>query len=267
MAKVWCLIREQPHYRRDAFVAGLEAAGWPVECRNPGTFGPDDMVVIWNRYGRFATAAEACEGAGGKALIVENGYMGRDQKDLQFYAIAEGGHMGSGRWHVGGPERWEALGFELAPWRKDGGHVLVCAQRGIGSPLMASPPGWHDKAAAELATYTSREIRVRLHPKDKRNPSPAGGPSLADDLAGAWVCVVWSSASAIQALVAGIPAIHAAPHHVAALAMGNRLAQVEDPPMGDRVPGLVAMAWAQWSVDEIGAGAPFRHNGWTPPES
>ena len=32
-----------------------------------------------------------------------------------------------------------------------------------------------------------------------------------------------------------------------------------DPFLGDRLPAFHRLAWAQWTVDEISTGAPFRH--------
>jgi len=247
-------IRDLPHYRRDAFAAGLKAAGHSVSVAQPSTFDSDTLYVCWNRYGHFHDICTRVEQAGGKTIICENGYCGRDENQHQFYALARGGHNGSGQWYVGGPERWAALGVELQPWRADGGHILVCGQRGIGSPTMASPSNWHEVTAAKLRTMTKRQVRVRAHPGNQAPTVP-----LADDLRGAWACVIWSSGAGVQALVAGIPVLYDAPHWICALAAG-RLPDAEAPPMDDaaRIAAMQAMACAQWSLAEIASGEPFR---------
>lgn len=265
MSIAYCLIRAQPCYRRDSFIAGLEAVGRQVILHEPAAYGPDDVLIVWNLYGRFGAAAARCQAAGGRVLVCENGYLGEDGEGRQYYAIAEGGHNGAGQWKIGTRARWDLLGIDLKPWRPandaGAGHVLVCAQRGIGSASMASPPGWHDDVAGRLRRLIDRPVRIRRHPGDRQQPPPANGPSMADDLVGAWAVVVWSSNCANQALVAGVPAFFEAPHHVAEPAVVRGIDGLADPPLGDRLAGLVALSWAQWSVAEIAAGAPFRNFG------
>jgi len=144
----------------------------------------------------------------------------------------------------------------LQPWRADGGHILVCGQRGIGSPTMASPHNWHEQVAAKLRAMTKRQVRVRVHPGNKAAAVPR-----ADELLGAWACVIWSSSSGVQALIAGIPVFYDAPHWICDGAAG-RIAEIETPFARDydyeRLAAMQRMAWAQWSLAEIASGEPFR---------
>jgi hypothetical protein len=166
------------------------------------TPSPGDVLVIWNRYGRFAAEADRFEAAGCDVLVCENGYVGRDAEGRQYYAIALGGHNGAGRYYVGGAERWERLGIALKPWRTDGEHVLVCPQRGIGPPGVAMPRDWARDVVQRLGAFTGRRIVVRPHPGN-RPPER----SLSADLDGVWAMVVWSSNCATEALIEGVPAM------------------------------------------------------------
>jgi hypothetical protein len=251
--KAWNLTRADMHYRHEVFSAGLRAAGYDVRSGAPEA-KPGNLLLIWNRYGAYHDQASSFERGGGTVVVAENGYLGKDADGNQFYALARGGHNGSGQWYVGGPERFAALGIELKPWRTDGNHILVCGQRGIGSPTMASPPNWHEGAAERLRKQTKRPIKIRTHPGNKEAAVP-----LSADLAGAWACAIWSSSSGIQALVAGIPVLFDAPHWVCAPA-GGTLASVESPPMDDaaRLTAMQRMAWGQWTLDDITSGEPFR---------
>ncbi len=187
-------IRQQPHYRRSAFVAGLERLGYRIECAGQPQ-SCRDLLVLWNRMGPDDRDAERWQRDGGTVLVCENGYLGTDASGRQFYAISVGQH------HQGiADDDRHGPSVELQPWRKDGEHILVCAQRGIGSRLMASPPQWHVRIMDRLRGLTDRPLRLRMHPG---NQTPKR--SLQDDLQGAYACCVWSSGAGVKALALGVP--------------------------------------------------------------
>lgn len=245
-----CLIRDQPHYRREAFVQGLAKAGKKVVVSGRPQ-SHDDWLVIWNRYGHWEAQADQWERDGGTVVVCENGYVGADDQQRQLYAIALHGHNGSGRWLVGGEDRFGKLGIEPKPWRMNGKHILICGQRGIGSRTMASPVNWEEKAVPRLK-YLEHELRVRKHPGRHAPSTP-----LADDLKEAWACAVWSSSSGVKALIEGIPVLFDAPHWIAencAVRFGSTVLIMDD---DARWEALQRMSWAQWTVDEIASGKPF----------
>lgn len=258
MARAICLIRPQPHYRRDAFATGLAACGYQVVFE-PSRPLASDVLVIWNRYGANEERAAKWEAAGARVIVVENGYLGRDGAGRQLYALALFGHNGEGRWPVDEgdpPERPPAP--PSAPWRegRPEAPLIILAQRGIGSAAMASPLRWHEEAARELRRLTRRAIRVRRHPSMGGPPLPP----LEQDIADAWACVIWASSGGVRALVAGIPVFYAAPHWICAQAARRGFDRLEEPLCSDelRAAALRRMAWAQWTVDEIASGAPIR---------
>ena len=117
------------------------------------------------------------------------------------------------------------------------------------------PGDWAQKTANELGTLTRRPIIVRPHPN---NDPPRR--ALAADLENAWACVIWSTSAGVEALVRGIPVISMAPNWICRGAAGRTLKSVETPFFSDesRLDALRRLAWAQWHVDEIEAGIPFR---------
>lgn len=251
--KASCFIREQPHYRRDAFLTGLKRAGYDVGP-HPRPESKADLLVIWNRYGSFEMRADAWERAGGTVIVAENGYIGADAHNHQLYAMSAHGHNGSGWFPIGAEDRFKPLNVDVQPWQQnEDGHLLICGQRGIGSRSMASPPDWHVHTQRALAEH---KTKVRLHPGNHEAVVP-----LKDDLAGARACVVWSSSSGVKALVSGIPVVYAAPFWIcegAAVKLGNfkrDLILLRDDHA--REIALQRMAWAQWRVDEIATGEPF----------
>lgn len=274
--KAYCLIRPQPHYRHDAFVAGLTQCGYDVELSySRWPVRPSDVLVIWNRYGDTERIADGFEAAGGTVLVAENGYIGKGGASPKstagpgnhYYALARHAHNGRGNWpYANGPElpawRWDALGIEIGRWRARGDHVLVCANRSFGMSGGVMPHDWAESVATRLKQFTKRSIRIRLHPGNLDSKV-----SLEKDLESAHACVIWSSSCGVHALVRGIPVISEAQWWICKRATFETIADIEmvDDTLhpgilgGFRTNALKRLAWAQWSVDEIASGEPFRY--------
>lgn len=182
-------------------------------------------------------------------LVAENGYVKGPKDGGDYYALARKAHNGAGEWAEGGPERWDALGVALKPWRTNGGHVLVCPNRPFGMPGLAMPAGWSMDVMRRLSKLTQREIRYRPHPGNDAPKKP-----LAEDLAGAWAVVIWASSAGVNALVSGIPVICESPWWICKAATGTL---VESPYMPERLPVMQRLAWAQFNLQEIESGFAF----------
>lgn len=237
--RAWSLIRTQPHYRHEAFLEGLSAEGFVVCAGMPEAPRPGEVLVIWNRYGELERVADKFEASGGIVLVAENGYLGMDRKNRQLYALAIHAHNGRGRWFPGGPERFASLGIALQPERRDGEYVLVAPNRSFGMRGGVMAPDWAENVAAQLRRE-GHAVRVRPHPGNLLSKRP-----LTEDLAGAARVVIWSSSVGVAALVAGIPVECHAPWWIC---KGK-----------PRQQALDDLAWAQWHVEEIARGDPFRH--------
>jgi hypothetical protein len=248
-------VRKEPHYRREAIESGLLRCGYALHTRWPHLIGKKDLLVIWNRKrGLEETEAEDWERRGGTVIVMENGYLQKVDKTM--YAISVGQHNGAGWFPVGTEARFSKLGFEVKPWRTGGEYVLVCAQRGIGSKLMASPAGWERRTAAAIQKIRSGlPVRIRQHPGNFAPKVP-----LVDDLRYAQSCFIWSSGSGVRALVEGVEVNYSAPRWIcerAAVSWKGR-------PGGEyaiddvfRMEALHRMSHGQWSVPEIASGEPF----------
>lgn len=272
----YCLIRQGPVYRREAFVKGLAAAGLNVSNTLPRRPGVEDVLVIWNRYGENDLLAKRFEAGGARVIVSENGYLGpggrghrpHDAQGRRMYALALRDHNGRGGWPW--PRSWTdeeraalpasrfaALGVELKPWRTGGRKILVCAQRGIGSPGRASPVNWDVKMAEQLRAALKAPVVVRKHPGDNEPKV-----SLERDLEDVFACVIWASGAGIKALVEGVPVFYACPWWVCAKSARRYSGPncLTFPSQNDelRLASLERMAWAQWTVDEIATSEPFR---------
>lgn len=243
-------VREAPLYRRDAFCDGLRACGYEIGPAQPRP-SRGDLLLIWNRYGPGDAMARRYEAAGATVVVAENGYLGREWNGGHWYSLAVGWNAGAGRWPVGGLER--AAMFPVEPWRTGGDYVLVLAQRGIGSPPVAQPSNWYKRAAVDLERMGHRVV-IRGHPGAKQH-----NESLYAQLAGASFAVTWASGAGVKALLYGVPVFHGMPAWIGSAAARPFRKPLDEPFRGDRGDFLSRLAWAQWSVEEIGSGHAFRH--------
>ncbi len=260
MRRAFLLIRHEPHYRRDAFEAGLRACGYEIHgAPRGGNMGPGDVLVIWNRYGHYHALACMAEQAGVRVIVAENGPLGRDWRGDHWYSVVLGNPAGGGAWVYGGAARWDGWGVELCEWRKTGREVIVLGQRGIGPPGIRQPDNWHREAAARFHLDRLGPVRIREHPGEH----PA--VPLEQDLANALCVVTWSSAAAIKALLWGIPVLYGYERWVmkdAAVSLhafadpATRISRECLNPA--RLPAFRALAWTMWTTREIAAGDPLR---------
>ncbi|BCH33146.1 hypothetical protein MesoLjLc_50760 [Mesorhizobium sp. L-8-10] len=239
-----------PHYRKDAFHRGLERLGYLTGHPPKQSPAPHDVLLIWNRSLSNDMHARRYEAAGARVLVAENGFIGKDRRGHQLYALALGHHLGAGTWKEGPADRWAQLGIDLAPWRNGGEEIVILPQRGIGEPGVTMPKDWTGDVVRRIRAVTCRPVRVRPHPgRERTDPF--------EDLKNAWAAVTWASGAGIKALIAGVPMFHEMPSWIGAPAAKFGISDIESPFVGDRLPMLRRLAWAQWTVDEIESGEPF----------
>lgn len=217
--------------RRDAFTAGLEALGYQVCHRLPAAAEPGALLVTWNRIHVGNHWAQAFEAKGLPVLVAENAAWGNDFAGRDWLTLGRNWHNTAGCFPVGGPERWDSLGHELAPWRCTG-ETVILPQRGIGAGAGRMPMEWPQQA---LTRYGGR---IRRH--------PGTGPCmpLEADLARAGRVVTWGSGAAVKALMWGIPVVSEMPGWIGE----------QDNTDAGRLAMFRRLAWAQWTLDEIAQG-------------
>lgn len=214
------------------------------------------MLLTWNRYGSYDQEATKFEKSGGRVLVAENSPLGREWRGGYWYTICNGYHNATGHFPVGGSERWDSWGVELAPWRTDGEHILVLPQRGFGAGPYRQPDRWREQVLAWLSKHTKRPVRVREHP-GTADPRPVDH-GLLKDLAGAHCAVTWGSGAAAKALLAGIPTFSGCRDWMFRPSSAPWGEDLERPFLGDRLPAFRGVAWAIWNTEEISRGTPFK---------
>lgn len=243
MNRAFIGLREQPHYRRDAFAAGAKRVGYDPQFALTTQPRENDILIIWNRFGPSGEAANAFEAVGAAVLVAENGYLGNDFVDDRWYAMSRSHHNGAGTWNNYGPARWDKLGVQLAPFRTHGNELVLLPQRGIGEPGVAMPRAWTNDAACNAT-------RVRQH------PGMGTCLPLKQDLADAYAVYTWGSGAAIKALAWGIPVYSDMPNWIAGNAAAKFGEQLNRCVL-TRLQTFRRMAWAMWRLKEIESGFAF----------
>lgn len=176
----------------------------------------------------------------------DHAYFGRGE----YYRVTRNAfqHDGTGQ---ASPDRFTRFGLTVKPWRRDGRHIVVCPNSRIYCGLHGfDVDAWVHDLGTQIRTVSDREIRVRW----KTDSRP-----LSADLVNAWAVVVYSSAAALHALVAGVPIVTLAPF-AASVGMGRTsITEIESPIYpDDRVRFLSVLCHHQWTLGEMASGAAWR---------
>jgi hypothetical protein len=145
-----------------------------------------------------------------------------------------------------GGDRWEKVGCELKPWRRDwyGKRVILCGQMESYSPEWPDLNDWYSRIKG--ATH------FRRHPA---GTNPTGLPE-AKDWEQAGQVITLNSSVAVEAVMQGIPTVTMDPAAMAWDVTSHAPNVVMIP---DRTPWLHWLAWTQWHHEEIRAGLPIKH--------
>lgn len=179
---------------------------------------------------------------------------------FRYYRVTKNELQPSGR-GIASPDRWNALHVDRTPhWETGGRTVVVCPQSPVYMSYyfgMTPEAVKHDYVAhltARVRAYTDRPIIVRWKSQAQERP-------LRVDLQDAWMVVAWSSASAVEALAAGIPVCTLAEWASTAHMGITLLADIEKPYYPDileRDQFLFNLANQQWTLPEIESGLAWR---------
>lgn len=175
-------------------------------------------------------------------FYIDHAYFSRGK----YYRITKNAYQHDGRGESTG-DRFRAFPrLGVQPWRSSGSHILICPNSDIYFGLHGIDAAqWLRDVTRTLRQHTDRDLRIRW--KVQRADRP-----IAQDLVDAWAVVVFSSAAALDALIAGVPVFTLAPF-AASVRMGlSDLTQIEQPFYPeDRESFLSVLADNQWTVQEI----------------
>lgn len=169
-------------------------------------------------------------------------------------------------------QRWDLiqdrLGLTMAPYRRDGRHILVVGQTPDDASLFGMDVAqWMASTVDRLRTLTTRPIVVRPHPRSRKKLDLSDRPGvrisnakfIEDDLRDAWAMAALTSSSTIDALMAGVPVFTENDDNMAWPVANHDLTSIEDPTLFDRDQWIHDLAYAQWSNQELAGGGYWRH--------
>lgn len=171
----------------------------------------------------------------------------------------------------------------LKPWRTDGDHIIYAMQIPEDTSLL----GLEVYAAAQydltmLRRLTNRPIYVTIHPGQSRRPKTMknnqrfvdsfyriveltdckiADKSTHELFDAAWCTVCYTSGSAYESVINGIPAITLSERSFVRPITSTSWYDVKNPTMPDRMPWLSRLAYCQWSIDEVLSGKFKSHVG------
>lgn len=176
---------------------------------------------------------------------IDNSYL--DAGRERYFRVAKNAlqHDGSG---TSDGARLKHLGIQVGPWRRDGRHLLVCLQSDEFMFTVAGQPTWAADIVQKLHLMTGRPMVIRR----KGDVTP-----LQEAMQNCWAVVTWSSAAAVEAVIAGV-AVHCAPE-CAAAPFSTPLEEIETPRRPDgREAWASVLADQQWTLEEMRDGLCWR---------
>lgn len=158
--------------------------------------------------------------------------------------------------HVGlmgsevGAERLKRIGVKIAPWRRNGKHILVCPPGDVFATAIEgrTSAAWLAETVRLLVeSGTARAVRVRHKAEAATRP-------LAADLEDAHALITYMSNSAVEAALAGVP-VFCAPTCAAATVGLSDVRRIDEPWYPEhREVWARALAANQWTLTELRAG-------------
>lgn len=237
-----------------------------------------DVLVIWNRHNDQDEFAKRFESVGAKVLCFENPYVDVYPCEYDYYSVGFGFHnnidLAPQKRDSG--ERWKSFNREIKEWKKEthkDHYILVCTQskvfngKGLGFGNFAQPEYWDENILNHIkSVYPSTPIKFRQNPKSKQNlfnehrllkhniklSTDTKNWPLLVDLYEAKLTVVYTSNSATESLLFGVPVAAAGPNLYTKSLCSNSITNILYPTNRQEV--FERMAWSQYNIQEIETG-------------
>lgn len=242
-----------------ALAKGLARHGIEAELTRPMHYHPSDLAVIWGHRQHPIIANQKARGL--PYLVMERGYFG---DRFKHYSLGFNGLNGRANFfNADSPaDRWTKHGFDLPPW-KSGGECAIVMGQVVGDAALAHVDyqRWQREACVAAEAY-KLPIYFRRHPHPKARTDgkmlrvPFSKLSLKEDLERAAVVITLNSNSAVDAVLAGVPAVTADVGAMARDVTGHKIGELFTP---DRLQWARNLAYTQWLLSEIESGEAWEH--------
>jgi hypothetical protein len=272
-----------------AFGQGAELNGVKVKYIDTHTYEKSDyaMVFAYKSEGvdspNHKFRQEVVNKQGEKIFFVDSNVLKAYEKDVRYFRFPyKSVHPHKADYMLNedtsrNDQIMKDLNLQIKPWRKDGKHICLFLNRGIGGFSTFGKPcyEWAKETIEEIRKYSDRPILIRSHrhagvsaqlTEDLKNldyimnnykditHTRLGETSIYDDLKNAWACIVHTSTSGAVAMLEGIPmfATHEAcfSHKWSA----GKLSDIENPVLKDRTYYITHYTNAHWNLEEVRQG-------------
>jgi len=258
-----------------AFYEGICRTGGnvAVEIRPIDRYVPSDVAVLFG-VGKKAVPIswlrqriiDGQNRGTGQTIVLEKGYIKRDI----YYAAGWGGLNGRADFcNKNSPgDRWYALDTWMNQIeRRSCGVVLVCGQVPHDASVQhINYRHWVQSTLTELSEKLPEGVRAvfRPHPLAPGLVDPVPGVefstrSLEDDLLRAQMVVTYNSNTGVDAALAGIPVYAADIGSMVYTIASHTLDKLFIPRSSDQLQWAKDIAYAQWTIEEMKTGMPWRH--------
>lgn len=196
---------------------------------------------------------------GHDVLVMERGYLGDREV---WHSLGWNGLNGRATFNesMADPERFRFHhGHRAQPWKDGGDYVLLIGQvPGDMSLAGKDLRKWYADTASEAREHYGLPVVFRQHPVALERGLFMEVPGVEQDagdlgsaLESAAVVVTWNSNTAVDAVLAGVPAITYDRGSVAWEVTGHAIGAEQKP---DREDWLARLAWKQWTLAEMASG-------------
>ena len=218
-----------------------------------------DMAVMW--LWKQPRTIDDMIASGRDLLIIERGFI---QPRFEWYSLAVNGFNGRGKFAPApdGGARWQKyFSHMLRPWREPGGeYSLLIGQVPRDSALNGVDiVSWAQERTDEMVSAGHR-VLYRPHPLGP-TPCPRGAElsvgTLEQAFSGASQVVTYCSTTAVESVMAGIPAVIFDEGSVAYPMASHSIHEPLVRP--DRTKWCHDLAWRQWRLDELADGSAWQH--------
>jgi len=249
-----------------AFARGIPGA----QVRYLEEFREDSQVAVvfgWYKYAFLPTMKKKPiidhYLKAGRLIVVESAFL----KRKEYYQIGWNGFAGHADFkNEGVPmDRWKALGIKAKPWNMNrNGLAVICGQLPRDTQVQdVDHLKWCRETFLWYCNRMSSRAVFRPHPRHE-NPGEYGiDPSLHDTralkkvLEEASLIVTWNSTTAVEAVVAGVPVVACNRGSMAWPMAEHQMTLCPSRPK--REAWLAGLGYAQWTLEEMERGLPWRH--------
>lgn len=239
-----CYFEPERRFKSRLIMGSFSNGAGGVPILGGGYLDAEDHAVLGMRWTACRVIPEATR-LGRGHWHIDNGWIlpGRGSGE-GFYRVTRNGPGPAQSLRAPVPSR-RTLAPATAPWRASGGHIVAA----LPGPYFGQPWGldmekWRRGLEKRIRQHTDRPLIVRS--KEDQRP-------IAEDLRGAWALVTHSSNAAVDAVLAGVPAIVEPTAPTAPL--GNvGLHWIERPELRDREPWIASLMCQQFTPDEMRRG-------------